>query len=109
MSGSPRCKSLRIIIIKVGKVSRLLLNERLNAGINLLVLGVRTRVDCVVSEYFLAVGVALYCPFSVILDRKIVDLNLELCCAQVLVDPLFGSSFEPTAGSLSIEEVKRVD
>lgn len=108
--GSSRCKSLRIVIvIKVGEVSRLLFDEWLYACLNLLVFGVRTRVDCVVSEYSLAVRVAFYSPLCVILDRKIVDLNLELSRAQVLVDSPFGGSFDPTAGCLSVEEVERVD
>ena len=93
---------LPFVVVEVREVSRLLFNERLNAGANLLVLVVRTILLGKICEYLLALGAALNRSFGIVLNSEIIDLNLELSLTQVLIDALFGSSLDATAGSLTV-------
>ena len=100
---------LALIVVEVREVSRLLFNERLDAGANLLVLVVRTILLGEIGEYLLAFGAALNCSFGVVLDGEIIDLNLELRLTQVLVNTLFSASLDSAAGGLAVQEVLHVD
>ena len=100
---------LPFVIVEVREVSRFLFNKRLDAGADLLVLVVRTILLGEISEYFLALGAALNRSFGVVLDGKIIDLDLELCLTQVLVDTLFGRSLDAAARGLAVQEVLHVD
>ena len=93
---------LPFVVVEVREVSRLLFNEWLDAGANLLVFVVRTILLGKVCEYFLALGAALNCSFGIVLNGEIIDLNLELSLTQVLIDTLFGSSLDATAGGLTV-------
>lgn len=100
---------LTIVVVEVREVPGLLFNERLDAGDNLLVLVVRTILLGEVIEDFLTLRAVLYCSFSVVLHREIIDLNLELSLTQVLVDAFLGGGLDPRARRLAMHEVLDMD